>query len=182
MPFTMWITANCGKFFKRWEYQTTLTASCETCVQVKKQQLELNMKQWTGSKLGKEYVKAVYCHTAYLISMQSKSWEMPGWMKHKLESRFPGEISKPQIWRWHHPYGRKWRGTKEPLDEGKRGEWKSWLETQHSNNKDHGIQFHHFMANRWGNNGNSVYFLGLQNHCKDIPLLTKVHLVKSMVF
>ena len=73
MPLTMWITANCGKFFKRWEYQTTLTASCKTCVQVKKQQLEPNMKQQTGSKLGKEYLKALYCHTAYLISMQSKS-------------------------------------------------------------------------------------------------------------
>ena len=63
-------------------------------MQVKKQQLELDMEQWTGSKLGKEYVKAVYCHTAYLISMQSKSWEMPGWMKHKLESRLLLEISK----------------------------------------------------------------------------------------
>ena len=65
-----------------------------------------------------------------------------------------------------------------------KGEWKIWLETQHSENKDHGIQFHHFMANRWGNNGNSgrLYFLGLQNHCKDISLLTKVHLIKSMVF
>ena len=50
------------------------------------------MKQWTGSKLGKEYVKAVYCHPGYLISMQSTSCEMPGWMKHKVESRFPGEI------------------------------------------------------------------------------------------
>ena len=73
MPLTMWITENCGKFFKRWEYQTTLTASCETCVQVKKQQLELNMKQCTGSKLRKEYVKAAYCHTASLTSMQSTS-------------------------------------------------------------------------------------------------------------
>ena len=62
-------------------------------MQVKKQQLELDMEQQTGSKLGKEYVKAVYCHPAYLTSMQSTSCEMPGWMKHKLESRFPGEIS-----------------------------------------------------------------------------------------
>ena len=61
---TVWITINCGKFFKRWEYQTTLPASRETCVQVKKQQLEPDMEQQTGSKLGKEYVKAVYCHPA----------------------------------------------------------------------------------------------------------------------
>ena len=62
-------------------------------MQVKKQQLELNMEQQTGSKLGKEYVKAVHCHSAYLTYMQSTSCEIPGWMKHKLESRLPGEIS-----------------------------------------------------------------------------------------
>ena len=63
-------------------------------MQVKKQQLALDMKQWTGSKLEKEYIKAVYCHPAYLISMQSTSCKMLGWMKHKLESRFLGEIIK----------------------------------------------------------------------------------------
>ena len=62
-------------------------------MQVKKQQLELDMGQQTGSKSGKEYVKAVYCHHAYLTYMQSTSWETLGWMKHKLESRSPGEIS-----------------------------------------------------------------------------------------
>ena len=60
---------------------------------VKKQQLEPYMEQPTGSKLGKEYDKAVYCHLVYLTSMQSTSSEMLGWMKHMLESRFPGEIS-----------------------------------------------------------------------------------------
>ena len=59
----------------------------------KKQQLEPDMEQWTGSKLGKAYVKAVYCLPAYLTYMQSTSFEMPGWMKHKLESRLSGEIS-----------------------------------------------------------------------------------------
>ena len=62
-------------------------------MQVKKQQLELNMEQQTGSKSGKEYVKTVYCHPAYLTYMQSTSWEMPGQMKHKLESRLLGEVS-----------------------------------------------------------------------------------------
>ena len=62
-------------------------------MQVKKQQLEVDMKQRTGSKLRKEYVKAVYCHPAYLTYMQSTPCEMPGWMKHKLESRLLGEIS-----------------------------------------------------------------------------------------
>ena len=62
-------------------------------MQVRKQQLELDMEQQTGSKLGKEYLKAVYCHPAYLTYMQSTSWEMPGWKKHKLELRLLGEIS-----------------------------------------------------------------------------------------
>ena len=62
-------------------------------MQVKKQQLELDMEQQTGSKLEKEYVKAVYCHSDYLTYMQSTSCEILGWMKHKLESTFPGEIS-----------------------------------------------------------------------------------------
>ena len=72
---------------KRWEYQTTWPASWEICMQVKKQQLELDMEQQTGSKSEKEYVKAVYCHPPYESYMQSKSWEMLDWMKHKLESR-----------------------------------------------------------------------------------------------
>ena len=62
-------------------------------MQVKKQQLELDIEQQTGSKLGKEYLKTVYCHTAYLTYMQSTSCETLGWMKHKLKSRLPGEIS-----------------------------------------------------------------------------------------
>ena len=62
-------------------------------MQVKKQQLELDLEQQTGSKLGKESVKAVYCHPAYLTYMQSTSWETLGWVKHKMESRFPGEVS-----------------------------------------------------------------------------------------
>ena len=91
--FDMWITTNCGKFLKRWEYHTTLPASWEICMQVKKHQLELSMEQQTGSKLGKEYVKAVYCHPAYLTYMKGISYEMLGWIKHKLESRLLGEIS-----------------------------------------------------------------------------------------
>ena len=61
-PLTVWVTTNCGKFWKRWEYQTT---SWETRMLIKKQQLKLDMGQWNGSKLGKEYVKAVYCHPAF---------------------------------------------------------------------------------------------------------------------
>ena len=74
-------------------------------MQVKKQQLELDMKQQTGSKSRKEYIKAIYCHPAYLTYMQSTSYEIPGWMNQKLESRLPGEISvtsdmqmTPHLW------------------------------------------------------------------------------------
>ena len=98
-------------------------------MQIKKQELEPDMEQWTGSKLGKEYIKAVYCHTVYWTYIQSTSCEMPGWMNHKLEWRLPGEIptisdtilmaeSEEEL--------------KESLNEGERGEWKSWLKTQHS--------------------------------------------------
>ena len=87
-------------------------------MQVKKQQLELDIQQ-TGSKLGKEYVKAVYCHPAYLSYMQSTSCKMHGWMKHKLESRLLGEISItsntqmiPALW---HKVKRNWRGSLVPL-------------------------------------------------------------------
>ena len=72
-PLTMWITTNCGKFFKWWKYQTTWPASWEICMQVKKQQLELNMEQQTGFKSGKEYIMVVYCHPVYLTYMQSTS-------------------------------------------------------------------------------------------------------------
>ena len=92
-PLTVWITTNCGKFLKRWEYQTTWPACWEICMQVKKQKLEPYMEQHTGSKSRKEYIKVAYCHPAYLTYMQSTSWEMSGWMKHKLESRLPREIS-----------------------------------------------------------------------------------------
>ena len=78
-PLTVGITINCGKLLKRLEYYTTLPASCEICMQVKKQQLELDTEKRTGSKLGQEYVKAVYCHLAYLTYMQNtSSCEMPG--------------------------------------------------------------------------------------------------------
>ena len=71
---------------------STLPASCEVYMQVKKQQLDLDVEQQTGSKLGKEYIKAIYCHPAYLTYMQSTSYKMPSWMKLKLESRLLGEI------------------------------------------------------------------------------------------
>ena len=88
-------------------------------MQVKKQLLEPDLEQQTVPKLSK-YVMAVYCHSAYLTSMQNTSWEKLGWKKYKLESRLPGEISITSDKQMTPLYGRKWR-TKEPLDESERG-------------------------------------------------------------
>ena len=103
-------------------------------MEVKKQQLELNMKQQTGSKLGKEYIEAVYCHPAYLTYMQSTPWEMPGWMKHKVESTLPGgNINNLR-------YADDTTLVAESKEELKsllmrvKGERKSWLEIQLSKN------------------------------------------------
>ena len=166
-PLTVWIETNCGNVLKRWENQITLPASWETCMQVKKQPLELDMEQQTGSKSGKEYIKAVHCYPAYLTYMQSTSWETVGWMKHKLESRVLGEISITSDMQMTSPYGRKWR-TKEPLDESERGEWKTWLKTQHSETK--------IMTSGpikwWQIDGETMETVtdfiwgGLQNHCR----------------
>ena len=102
---TVWNWTNGGKLLKWWQYQTTLPASWEIYMQVKKLQLELDMEQGTGSKLGKEHIKAVYCHPAYLTYIHCTSCEMPGWKKHSLESRLPGELSitsdmqmTPSLW------------------------------------------------------------------------------------
>ena len=111
----------------------------------------------------------------WLTSMQSKSCEMLGWiqaqdsrLKHKLESRLLGEISITSDMQTTPSFRQKVKWNWKPLDEGERGEWKSWLKTQHSENEDHGIQSQHFMANRWGNNRDSerLSFLGLHNHCR----------------
>ena len=133
-------------------------------------------------------------------------------MKHKLESKSLGEITITSDTEMTPPLSRKWRGTEESLVESERGEWKSWLKTQHWKNEDHGIQSHHLMANRWGNTGNSesLFWGGskiradvgcsheIKRHLllrrkaitsldsilksRDTIWLIKVHLVKIMVF
>ena len=94
-PLTMWITTNWKILTQRGipDYLTCFLRNLYAGQEVIAWNKQLHMKQWTGSKLGKEYIKAVYCHPAYLTSMQSTSCKTLGWMKHKLESRLPGEIS-----------------------------------------------------------------------------------------
>ena len=85
-------------------------------------------------QIGKGVHRGCILSPYYLTYMQSTSCKMPGWMKHKLKSRFPGEIWITSNMQMTSPYGRKWRRTKEPLHESERGGWKNWLETQHSKN------------------------------------------------
>ena len=91
-------------------------------MQVKMHQLEPYMEQWTGSKSGKEYVKAVYCYPDHLTDVQSTSCKMPDWMKHKLESRLPREISITSDMQRTPPLWQKVKRTEEPLVESERGE------------------------------------------------------------
>ena len=118
-PLTVWITANCGKFLKRWE---NLICLLRNQYADQKAIVRTRLEQYTGSKLGKEHVKAIHCHLSYLNYMQSISGKMPDWMKQKLDSRLLGEISitsdmhmTPSLWQ-------KQRGTKQPLDESEREE------------------------------------------------------------
>ena len=150
-PLTVWITRNCGEFWKSWEYQSTWPACWETWMHVRKQQLKLDMEQQTSSKQGKKYVKAVYCHMSlyiyidiyiympiycilYIVYCILPSPVIMGWMKHKLELRLPGKTSITSDMQMIPPLWKKVRETKEPLDKSERGEWKSWLKIQHSEN------------------------------------------------
>ena len=132
-PLTVWIITNCGKFFKRWEYQTTWPVSWEIYAG-QEATGRTEGRETTGSKLGKKYIKAVYCRPAYLTYMQSTSCKMLGWMKQKLESRLLEETPITSDMQMIPPLWRKCKRTKEPLDESERGGWKSWLKTQHSEN------------------------------------------------
>ena len=138
-------------------------------MQVKKQQLEPDMEQQTGSKLGKEYIKAVYYHPAYLTYMQSTSYEMPSWMKHKLESRLQGEISITSDMQMIPPF----------MAESEE-ELKSLLMKVKEESEKVGLKLNiqkiKIMASgpiiSWEIDGEAVetvfrlYFLGLQNHCR----------------
>ena len=131
MPFTVWITTNCGKFFKKWEYETTLPAFWEICMQVKKQQLEPDMEQQTGSKLGKEYVKAIYCHPA-IFNLYA---EYILWNDGLNNSQAGSKIA------WRNINNLKYADDTTLMAESEeelksllmrvKEEWKSWLETQH---------------------------------------------------
>ena len=121
-PLTVWIIINHGKLLKRWEYQTILPVSWETCMWVKKQELELCMEQPVGSRLRKKYDRAVCSHPVCLIYTLSTLWKcLAGWVTSWNQDRWE-KHQQPQIWWWCHSSGKKWRGTKELLDEVGGGE------------------------------------------------------------
>ena len=125
------------------------------------------MEHQTGSKQGKEFIKAVYCHPASLTYMQSTSCEMPGWMKHKLDSRLPGEISiTSDMLMITTLMAESEEELKSLLMKVKEESEKAGLKLNIQKTKI--MASHHFMANRWGNNGNSdrFYFGRFQNHCR----------------
>ena len=135
-------------------------------MRVKKQQSEPDMEQQIDSESGKEYIKAVYCHPACLTYMQSISFEIPGWMNHKLQSRLQAEISTTS-----HDTALMAESEEELKClsmKVKEESEKAGLKVNIQNTSDHGIWAHHFMANRWGNNEKSdrFSFLGLQNYCR----------------
>ena len=125
------------------------------------------MKQQTGSKLGKEYIKAVYCHPAYLTCMQCASWEMPAWMKHKLESRLLESSNLKYADDTTLMAESEEELIKSLLMKVKEEIEKAALKLNIQKNEDHGIWSHYFIANKWRNNGNSerLSLLGLQIHC-----------------
>ena len=132
------------------------------------------MDQKTGSKLGKEYTKAAYCHHAYLTYIQSTSCEMVAWLKHKLKSRLLGEMSMTSDTKWHHHYGRKQRATKELLVESERGSKKAGLKLSIQKMKI--IVSGPITSWKIGNNGNGdrLYFFRLQNHCRVVTVNMKL--------
>ena len=139
-----WLTQRHPGRSNPWIFSLCHAGSGEICVP--------RQKQCTTRKMSLLVVRAwdrIHCHPKERGSLHNWGGHIAAW----------NSGNKPV---------RKWRGAKKPLDESERGEQKSWLKAQHSENKDHGIQSHHFMGNRLRNSGNSVrlYFGGLQNHCR----------------
>ena len=180
-PLIVWITTNCGKILQELGIPDHLTCPLRNLYADQKAKVRIRHGIPTGSKLGKECIKAVYRHLIYLTYMQSTSCETLGWMKHKVESRLQGETSITSDIQMTPPFGRKWRGTKEPLDEGERREWKNWLKTQHSKNKDHGIWSHLFKVNRWGTmKSDRLYFGGAPKSLQMVTATMKLKEAHSL--
>ena len=127
---TVWITTNCGKFFKQMGVPDHLTCLLKNLYAGQEETVRTGhgTTDWFQTRKG---LRQGCILSPCLFNLYAEYiMRNVAWAKHKQESRFPGEISITPDTRWHHPYGRKWRTT-EPLDESERGEWKSWLKAQH---------------------------------------------------
>ena len=126
-PLTVWIRTNCGKFFKRWEYQTTWLAYRFLRNLYAGQEATVRTGHGTSDcfQIGKGVHQDCILSPCFFNLHAEYIMRNAGLEKHKLESRLPGEISITSGIRWHHPYSKKWRRTKEPLDESEQGQWKS---------------------------------------------------------
>ena len=167
-PLTVWITINCGKFWERWEYQNHLTCLLKNLCASQ----EATVRTGHGTTDWFQIGKGV--HQGCILSPCLFNLYAEYIMQNARldETKAGNKIAGRNINNLRYAddtilMARKWRGTKQPLDVGKRGKWKRCLKTQQSENEDHGIRSHHFMTNRWGNSGNSdrLYLGGLQNHC-----------------
>ena len=128
---------------------------------IKKQQLEPDMKQWTGSRLGKEYIKAVYCHSAYLTYMQSTSCEILGLDDSQAGIKIVGRNIDNLRYADDTTLMAESEEVRKSLWWGCKRRWKKWLKTQHSENESHGIRSYHLVANRWGKVKTVIYFIFL---------------------
>ena len=129
-PLTVWITTN-WKILQEMGIPDHLTCLLRNMYAGQEATVRTRHGNWDWLQIGKGVFQGLYYHPAYLTYMQSTSCEMLGWMKLKLESRLPGEISVISDMQMTPPLSRKRRGTKQPLDESERGERKSWLKAQH---------------------------------------------------
>ena len=153
---TVWITTNCGKFFEMGiPHHLTCVLRHLYAGQEATIRTEHGTTYWCQSGKG-VHQGCILSPCLFNLNMLSTSWEMLCWMKHNLGSRLLGEILITSYMQMTSLLWQKQRGTRKPLDESE------------SENEDHGIQSHHIMSNRWGNNENSdrLYFLGLQNNCR----------------
>ena len=133
-PLTVWFTTN-WKILQEMGILDHLTCLLRNLYAGQEATVRTRHGKMDWFQIGKGVCQGCIQSPAYLTYMQSTSYEMPGWMKHKLESRLPGEISITSDTQMTPSYGREQRGIKESLDESKRGESKSWLNTQHSKTK-----------------------------------------------
>ena len=164
---TVLITTNCRKFSQRWEYQTTLSTSWETCILVDKQQLEPDMEKWTGSKLGKEYVQAIYCHSACLTYVQSTSCKMLDWMKFKPNQDRQYNVNNLRYAEDTTLMAESEKGLKSLLMKVKEESEKAGLKLSIQKTKTMASSPIPLWQIGWGTmEAVTVYFPGLRNHCR----------------